>query len=102
MEALEQRRHPFAVTPPLEDTARAHWVRPELVGDLVFRQFTHGVGRLRHTAWRGLREDANLLTSWPRAPVNASTPKLRRLPICGRLSGRLSQTRPRRYRWGRR
>lgn len=32
-------------------------MKPELVGEVVYRQFTRGAGRLRHTAWRGLRED---------------------------------------------
>ncbi len=53
LEELERRKHPVATTPPREDTARAHWVKPEL----VYRQFTRGAGRLRHTAWRGLRGD---------------------------------------------
>ncbi len=57
LDILERKRHPFAVAPPRADTARAHWVTPELVGEVVFRQFTRGAGRLRHTAWRGLRED---------------------------------------------
>nr|WP_312878050.1 non-homologous end-joining DNA ligase [Lentzea indica] len=37
---------------------RARWVDPVLVGEVRFRQFTRGEdGRLRHTAWRGLRAD---------------------------------------------
>ncbi|KAA9156237.1 DNA ligase D [Amycolatopsis acidicola] len=54
---LERRRHPFAVAPPREDVARAQWVEPRLVGEVEYRQFTRGAGRVRHTAWRGLRED---------------------------------------------
>ncbi|WP_328647692.1 DNA ligase D [Amycolatopsis sp. NBC_00348] len=53
---LERRTHPFATTPPREDTTRARWVEPHLVGEVVYRQFTRG-GRVRHTAWRGLRAD---------------------------------------------
>ncbi|KDN21917.1 DNA ligase D [Amycolatopsis rifamycinica] len=69
LEAIERRKHPFAVTPPREDTVRAHWVRPELVGEVVYRQFTRGAGRLRHTAWRGLRED--------REPADILAPRAR-------------------------
>ncbi len=69
LEELEQRKHPFAVTPPREDTARAHWVKPELVGEVVYRQFTRGAGRLRHTAWRGLRDD--------RTPSEVRAPRAR-------------------------
>ncbi|WP_372659860.1 non-homologous end-joining DNA ligase [Amycolatopsis kentuckyensis] len=56
LEPLERRTHPFAVAPPRADVARARWVEPELVGEVVFRTFT-SAGRVRHTAWRGLRED---------------------------------------------
>jgi bifunctional non-homologous end joining protein LigD len=58
LERLERRTHPFAVTPPREDTLRARWAEPELVGEIVYRQFTRA-GRVRHTAWRGLRHDKN-------------------------------------------
>jgi bifunctional non-homologous end joining protein LigD len=54
---LERKGHPFATAPPREDVARARWVEPVLVGEVRFRQFTKGAGRLRHTSWRGLRED---------------------------------------------
>jgi bifunctional non-homologous end joining protein LigD len=57
LQPLEQRGHPFAATPPREDTVRARWVAPELVGEVQYRQFTRGAGRLRHTSWRGLRAD---------------------------------------------
>ncbi|MEV0675005.1 DNA ligase D [Actinosynnema sp. NPDC050436] len=56
LKPLERRTHPFATTPPREDVARALWVEPRLVGEVVYRTFTRA-GRLRHTAWRGLRED---------------------------------------------
>ncbi|WP_285640737.1 DNA ligase D [Lentzea sp. NBRC 102530] len=58
LQPLERPRHPFASTPPREDVTRARWVEPVLVGEVRFRQFTRGdEGRLRHTAWRGLRAD---------------------------------------------
>ncbi len=76
LDTLERIRHPFAMAPPRADTARAHWVKPELVGEVVFRQFTRGAGRLRHTAWRGLREDkkpADVLAPQRREPGSAET-----------------------------
>jgi bifunctional non-homologous end joining protein LigD len=58
LQPLERPSHPFATTPPREDVVRARWVDPVLVGEVRFRQFTRGEGgRLRHTAWRGLRAD---------------------------------------------
>ncbi|MBE1493380.1 bifunctional non-homologous end joining protein LigD [Amycolatopsis lexingtonensis] len=56
LEPLERRTHPFVTAPPREDTVRARWVEPRLVGEVVYRQFTRA-GRVRHTAWRGLRAD---------------------------------------------
>ncbi len=41
---------------PAADNRDAHWVRPELVGEVSFRERTES-GRLRHSAWRGLRTD---------------------------------------------
>ncbi|MDX8148387.1 DNA ligase D [Lentzea sp. BCCO 10_0061] len=58
LQPLERSGHPFASPPPREDLVRARWVDPVLVGEVRFRQFTRGdEGRLRHTAWRGLRAD---------------------------------------------
>ena len=41
---------------PHSDTLDAHWVAPDLVGEVVFAEWTPD-GRLRHPAWRGLRPD---------------------------------------------
>jgi bifunctional non-homologous end joining protein LigD len=57
---LEIRSHPFATAPPREDVYRARWVQPVLVGEVRYRQFTRGAGRLRHTSWRGLRADRDV------------------------------------------
>jgi hypothetical protein len=97
LETLEQRKHPFAVTPPREDVARAHWVKPELVGEVVFRQFTRGEGRLRHTAWRGLREDR---TSSLPALGNASPPKPHPRPVADQQFARPPHHQLIPHRWG--
>ncbi|MCE7003012.1 DNA ligase D [Kibdelosporangium philippinense] len=57
LQQLERGTHPFATAPPREDVVRARWVEPMLVGEVEYRQFTRGDGRLRHTSWRGLRHD---------------------------------------------
>jgi len=41
---------------PAADAADALWVRPELVGEVEYGEFTPG-GILRHSRWRGLRPD---------------------------------------------
>lgn len=41
---------------PASDRRDAHWVRPELVGEVTYRERT-SEGRFRHPVWRGLRPD---------------------------------------------
>jgi bifunctional non-homologous end joining protein LigD len=71
---LERRSHPFATAPPREDVVRARWVEPELVGEVRYRQFTRGAGRLRHTSWRGLRDDRAPAEIVAPQAIPASTP----------------------------
>jgi bifunctional non-homologous end joining protein LigD len=47
---------PFARELPRAETRDAHWVEPELVGEVVFSEWTSD-GRLRQPSWRGLRPD---------------------------------------------
>jgi bifunctional non-homologous end joining protein LigD len=54
--ALEQPHSPFDEPVPREHARRAHWTRPELVGEVEYRNLTSD-RRLRHTTWRGLRAD---------------------------------------------
>lgn len=43
---------------PAEHARVARWVRPELVGEVVYGEWTRD-NRLRHPSWRGLRPDKN-------------------------------------------
>lgn len=47
---------PFTSPPPKADASVATWVRPKLVGEVEFSEWT-STGRLRHPTWRGLRPD---------------------------------------------
>ncbi|WP_345069033.1 ATP-dependent DNA ligase [Leifsonia kafniensis] len=47
--------NPFAEIPDI-DAHTARWVRPELVGEVEFAEWT-AAGRLRHPTWRGWRPD---------------------------------------------
>ena len=47
---------PFVSALPAGEAAKAHFVRPELVGEVEFGEWT-AAGRLRHPTWRGLRPD---------------------------------------------
>ncbi|WNV73827.1 non-homologous end-joining DNA ligase [Geodermatophilus sp. DSM 44513] len=51
-----RRTPPFTDALPREVTRDAHWVEPRLVGEVAFAGWTAD-GRLRHPAWRGLRDD---------------------------------------------
>jgi bifunctional non-homologous end joining protein LigD len=56
LRALERETSPFADDPPTRDAKDAHWVNPDLVGEVAFTEWTRD-GRLRHPTWRGLRLD---------------------------------------------
>jgi bifunctional non-homologous end joining protein LigD len=53
---LRQDTSPFPTPLPRADTRHALWVRPELVGEVAYTEWT-GDGHLRHPSWRGLRPD---------------------------------------------
>jgi bifunctional non-homologous end joining protein LigD len=57
--ALRKRatdKSPFVNPPTGAEGRRAHWVRPELVGEVTFTEWTRD-GTLRHPSFQGLRED---------------------------------------------
>lgn len=69
---LAVARSPFDDEVPAPDARTARWVRPELVGEVVYRVLTPDL-RLRHTSWRGLRVDRDpaeivLDLPWPPPP----------------------------------
>jgi bifunctional non-homologous end joining protein LigD len=57
LDPLTTETSPFHAV-PRPDTRDAHWVQPQLVGEVAFAEWTDD-GRLRHPAWRGLRPDKN-------------------------------------------
>jgi bifunctional non-homologous end joining protein LigD len=59
LEPLATDRSPLVDDVPRADAREARWVRPELVGEVRFTEWTRD-GRLRHPAWRGLRPDKNV------------------------------------------
>lgn len=52
---LERATSPFETVPKVEVTG-AHWIRPSLVGEVEFAEWTT-TGRLRQPSWRGWRTD---------------------------------------------
>ncbi|WP_282836837.1 ATP-dependent DNA ligase [Microbacterium flavum] len=55
LEPLRTEENPFVGVPDA-DASDALWVRPDLVGEVEFAEFTPS-GTLRHARWRGRRED---------------------------------------------
>jgi bifunctional non-homologous end joining protein LigD len=53
--ALEQDNRPFRQGPPVRERG-VHWVRPELVAQVGFSEWTDA-GELRHPRFQGLRDD---------------------------------------------
>jgi bifunctional non-homologous end joining protein LigD len=53
---LEVKSSPFEAPLPARETSHAHFVRPVLVGEVAYGEWTPA-GRLRHPIWRGLRPD---------------------------------------------
>src|SRR5215212_7200645 len=56
LEASERTACPFSPTPAGWLGKHAHWVEPELVGEVVFSEWT-GDSRIRHPSFQGLRRD---------------------------------------------
>lgn len=54
LEKLHTRKNPFSTAAGID--RNAHWVRPELVAEVSFGQWTR-TGRIRHSVFRGLRSD---------------------------------------------
>jgi bifunctional non-homologous end joining protein LigD len=56
LEKLEQREPPFAPPPRGRLGRDAHWVRPQLVAEVAFTEWTAD-GKIRHPSFQGLRAD---------------------------------------------
>jgi bifunctional non-homologous end joining protein LigD len=57
LQARARSTSPFDEPVPREDARDAHWVEPNLVGEVEHRQWTASDNQLRHPSWRGLRPD---------------------------------------------
>ena len=56
LEQLEQTESPFDNPPRGAEARGAHWVKPKLVAEVAFTEWTDD-GTLRHPSFQGLRED---------------------------------------------
>jgi bifunctional non-homologous end joining protein LigD len=53
---LRRDTSPFDVAVPVQHARAAHWVEPQLVGEVAFTEWTAEM-IMRHPSWRGLRAD---------------------------------------------
>jgi bifunctional non-homologous end joining protein LigD len=56
LKPLARKSTPFAQPLSRAETALAHFVRPTIVGEVQFAEWTND-GHLRQPSWRGLRTD---------------------------------------------
>ncbi|HKP46423.1 MAG TPA: non-homologous end-joining DNA ligase [Pyrinomonadaceae bacterium] len=56
LERISQPASSFLVIPKVPELRRAHWVKPQLVGEVEFTEWTDE-GYIRHPSFQGLRED---------------------------------------------
>jgi bifunctional non-homologous end joining protein LigD len=94
LDRLSQKESPFVdLRRPVGEAKGAHWVRPQLVGQVAFTEWTRG-GHLRHPSFLALREDkpANTvvrdravhvtdLPSSAKHPRKKAAPKLAAAPL---------------------
>jgi bifunctional non-homologous end joining protein LigD len=76
LDRMEQPESPYDVQPPRPIARRAHWVRPELVCEVSFSEWTSD-GMIRQPAFHGLREDKrarDVRRERPAALVDAPSP----------------------------
>ncbi|MDN8114911.1 non-homologous end-joining DNA ligase [Burkholderia vietnamiensis] len=79
---LVRKRPPFARAPEPEPDREFHWLKPELLAEVAFLEWTPG-GQLRHPSFRGLRADKPAQTVTrenPREPHGAAAPRRKRGP----------------------
>jgi bifunctional non-homologous end joining protein LigD len=72
LDRLAQKTNPFGAKVP--QMARAHWVKPELVANVTFGEWTPD-GRLRHPAFKSLREDKAAREVVREKPMAAPAPR---------------------------
>ena len=80
LDALEQPACPFTPRPAGWLGKHAHWVKPSLVGEVVFTEWT-AEGKIRHPSFQGLRRDkkpTEVVRELPSEQVAPSAPGRRR------------------------
>jgi bifunctional non-homologous end joining protein LigD len=85
---LEQKEPPFVNPPRGYEAKRAHWVKPDLVAEIAFTEWSND-GALRHPSFQGLRTDkkaTEVVREEPRSVPSptASAPKAKKTAAAGK------------------
>ena len=73
LDRTEQKACPFTPPPPGPLGRNAHWVKPDLVCEVVFTEWTTD-GKIRHPSFQGLRADKKprqVIREKPVQPIRA-------------------------------
>ena len=89
LNAIETTECPFATRPPGWLGKNAHWVKPRLVGEVEFTEWTDE-GKVRHPSFQGLRRDKDPRAVVREAAVAAPPAKPARAARAKRASTRTS------------
>ena len=73
LDRIETKTSPFIASPSGSLGRRAHWVKPELVCEVVFTEWTTD-GKIRHPSFQGLRKDKNPRQIVREKPADATAP----------------------------
>ena len=71
LDRLEQSECPFTPKPAGSLGGQVHWVKPELVGEVAFTEWTND-GKIRHPSFQGLRKDKPAIEVRKEGPVDVN------------------------------
>ncbi|HEX9452031.1 MAG TPA: DNA ligase D [Burkholderiales bacterium] len=91
LKALETKRAPFGELPPGQGARDVHWVRPKLVAEVSFAEWT-GDEMVRHAVFHGLRTDKPAADVGVEAPASIREPKEDKNKACASKPGKAGKS----------
>jgi bifunctional non-homologous end joining protein LigD len=91
MDQLHADKSPFA--PSREIDKKAHWLKPSLVAEISFGEWTHS-GSIRHAVFQGLRKDKKASAIKRELPAHLTEEKTVEPTVQGKLPASLKVTNP--------
>jgi len=91
LDRIEQKTSPFTPPPPGWLGRNAHWVKPDLVCEVVFTEWTSD-GKIRHPSFQGLRADKSPTDIRREKPADIQSGRLQS-PVARAFKARATATR---------